>query len=64
MEIIEKRNVEIAGNHNRPILTDFYYKNDGKPKPIIIFCHGYKGFKDWGAWGKWPAYLQRKISFL
>ncbi|WP_369441144.1 alpha/beta hydrolase family protein [Algibacter lectus] len=18
--------------------------------PIIIFCHGYKGFKDWGAW--------------
>ena len=22
----------------------------GQPKPIIIFCHGYKGFKDWGAW--------------
>ena len=21
-----------------------------KPKPIVIFCHGYKGFKDWGAW--------------
>ena len=18
--------------------------------PLIIFCHGYKGFKDWGAW--------------
>jgi pimeloyl-ACP methyl ester carboxylesterase len=20
------------------------------PKPIVIFAHGYKGFKDWGAW--------------
>lgn len=40
----------IPGKHGRPILIDICYKNDNKPKPIIIFCHGYKGFKDWGAW--------------
>ena len=21
-----------------------------EPKPIVIFCHGFKGYKDWGAW--------------
>ena len=30
-------------------LMSFYLENS-KPKPIVIFCHGYKGFKDWGAW--------------
>src|SRR5699024_10598274 len=27
-----------------------YYDITHYPKPIVIFCHGYKGFKDWGAW--------------
>jgi len=40
----------IQGKHNKPILIDCTYLANGFPKPIIIFCHGYKGFKDWGAW--------------
>ena len=44
------KNTLIPGKHNKPILTDIYYLDDNKPKPIILFCHGYKGFKDWGAW--------------
>lgn len=36
--------------HEKPILTDFFYKQNGLKKPIVIFCHGYKGYKDWGAW--------------
>lgn len=36
-----------AGNHS--IILD-YYVPSGNKKPIIIFAHGYKGFKDWGAW--------------
>lgn len=47
--VIEK-NIIIEGKHKKPILTDVFYYNTGKPKSIIIFCHGYKGFKDWGAW--------------
>ncbi len=43
-------NIVIPGKHGRPILIDILYKKDNKPKPVIIFCHGYKGFKDWGAW--------------
>ncbi|MGB8704259.1 MAG: alpha/beta hydrolase, partial [Gillisia sp.] len=50
MEIIEKKNIEIKGNHGLPILADIFYKNNEQPKPVVIFAHGYKGFKDWGAW--------------
>ncbi|MCF6294716.1 MAG: alpha/beta fold hydrolase [Flavobacteriaceae bacterium] len=45
-----KSNIIIEGKHNKPILVDVFYVTDRSPKPIVIFCHGYKGFKDWGAW--------------
>ena len=45
-----KTSIEIQGKHQKPILIDYRYLPDGLQKPIIIFCHGYKGFKDWGAW--------------
>lgn len=48
--MIITKNIIIPGQHQKPILTDVFYSNDDTPKPIIIFCHGYKGFKDWGAW--------------
>lgn len=48
MQII--KNHLIQGRHNKPILTDFFFKKNGAPKPIVIFAHGYKGFKDWGCW--------------
>ncbi|TNJ47171.1 alpha/beta fold hydrolase [Tamlana fucoidanivorans] len=44
------KNIVILGKHNKPILIDIYYNETQHPKPLIIFCHGYKGFKDWGAW--------------
>ncbi|GAA4892554.1 alpha/beta fold hydrolase [Flaviramulus aquimarinus] len=44
------KNIIIKGQHSKPILTDVFYIENNQSKPIIIFCHGYKGFKDWGAW--------------
>jgi len=44
------KNILIKGKHNKPIVTDVFYEENSKQKPIIIFCHGYKGFKDWGSW--------------
>jgi pimeloyl-ACP methyl ester carboxylesterase len=48
MKII--KNLLIEGKHSKPIVTDVFYEETNLPKKIIIFCHGYKGFKDWGAW--------------
>jgi len=46
---IEHNNVlESAGK--KPIVYDVFHNESRSPKPIVIFCHGYKGFKDWGAW--------------
>ncbi|MEZ5022911.1 MAG: hypothetical protein R2728_06545, partial [Chitinophagales bacterium] len=41
-------NLKIDGSRERPIMLDVFYKATGRPKPLVIFCHGFKGFKDWG----------------
>lgn len=43
-------NHTIPGAKERPILLDAIWKADGQKKPVVIFSHGYKGFKDFGAW--------------
>ncbi|WP_242157159.1 alpha/beta hydrolase family protein [Aestuariivivens sediminis] len=43
-------NIVIEGKHNKPILVDAFFNETPSLKPMVIFCHGYKGFKDWGAW--------------
>lgn len=48
MKII--KNIPVKGIHNKPIITDLFYQEKNQPKPVVIFCHGYKGYKDWGAW--------------
>ncbi|MDO1502061.1 alpha/beta fold hydrolase [Winogradskyella maritima] len=35
--------------NKKPILIDLRH-NESETQPIVIFCHGYKGYKDWGAW--------------
>jgi len=47
--IINKNNILFTQN-KKPILYDVYYNPVKTPQPVVIFCHGYKGFKDWGAW--------------
>ncbi|MGB5982673.1 MAG: alpha/beta fold hydrolase [Nonlabens sp.] len=45
-----KRNTIIEGENGRPILIDHFHADNEKNLPIVVFCHGFKGFKDWGAW--------------
>ena len=45
-----KKNLIIERKNKKPIIYDIFYKETNTPKPVIIFCHGYKGYKDWGAW--------------
>ena len=51
------RNDVIQGKHNKPILLDIGYKPNGIQKPIIVFAHGFKGFKDWGHFNKVMEYF-------
>ncbi|MGZ4045864.1 MAG: alpha/beta hydrolase family protein [Bacteroidia bacterium] len=42
------KDIIIEGSKNKQIGLDVFYKEDNKQKPIVIFVHGFKGFKDWG----------------
>ena len=46
---IEKNNI-LRSKGKKPIVYDLYFTKNTTKKPLVIFCHGYKGFKDWGAW--------------
>jgi pimeloyl-ACP methyl ester carboxylesterase len=48
--MIVKKNEVLNAEGCKPILYDLYYLPTKSYKEIVIFCHGYKGFKDWGAW--------------
>ena len=48
--MIVKKNLILKSKSKKPILYDLYYKESNEPIPMVIFCHGYKGFKDWGSW--------------
>ena len=57
-------NQVIEGKHDKPILMDVFYKETHQPKPIVIFCHGYKGFKDWGAWNLMAEFFAKAGFFF
>lgn len=46
------RNIAIEGPNQKPIVLDVFARQNSQAKPVLIFCHGYKGFKDWGAWNR------------
>lgn len=63
--ICEKRNIALEGLHGKPILLDVFYKEDETKKPIVVFCHGFKGFKDWGTFDLVAnAFAQAGFVFL
>ena len=49
----------INGSRNKPILLDVH-EPIKKIKSIIIFSHGFKGFKDWGTFNKMASFFASK----
>jgi pimeloyl-ACP methyl ester carboxylesterase len=47
--MIAKKNIVLQSPSGRPFLTDIFYIENKQKKPVVIFCHGFAGFKDWGA---------------
>jgi len=47
--MIKKENYNIPGAKGRGMLMDITYDDAIKNAPVVIFAHGFKGFKDWGA---------------
>lgn len=43
-----EKNILINGNNNLPITIDIFFEEKNKQCPVIIYAHGFNGFKDWG----------------
>ena len=41
------KNILLRGAENRPMALDLFY-HDAGPAPVVIYAHGFNGFKDWG----------------
>lgn len=50
MKITKKQNIIISNPETRDFLADAFYPETEQKLPLVIFVHGYKGYKDWGAW--------------
>lgn len=50
MQITKQQNIIISNPETGDFLADAYYPETEQKLPLVIFVHGYKGYKDWGAW--------------
>ena len=48
MNTIKERNIIIQNPETKSFLADCFYPEVEGRFPLIIFAHGYKGYKDWG----------------
>ena len=56
---INKVSLKIKNKTGDDLTTDFRFPESGKEKlPLVILCHGFKGFKDWGCF----PYMMDRIA--
>jgi len=59
------RNKQLLRADRKPILYDIYLSNRPEISPLVVFVHGFKGYKDWGNWNDFAHYFQENgIHFL
>ena len=55
---IKRNTIKIKNRHGDDLNTDLRYKESTGKLPLVILCHGFKGFKDWGCF----PYMMDKLA--
>ena len=65
MNSVLKQEIKINNAQGIAITADIHLPKRKTPAPILVFCHGFKGFKDWGHFN-WVAEqaAQSGLAFL
>lgn len=50
MKFSLEKNIVLKNKEGSDFLADLYSPQSEEKLPLVIFAHGYKGYKDWGAW--------------
>ena len=48
---------EIENRRGDTVWGDVRFVGAAGPKPVVVMCHGFKGFKDWGTFPAWGRHL-------
>jgi len=59
-----KEEIVIVGSDDQPISCDVQFNPNLRNMPVVVFCHGFKGFKDWGPWNEVAKYFAEKGVFF
>lgn len=60
----EKKEFTLTGSENRPFMVDIRL-TDTPGQPIVVFAHGFKGYKDWGHWNMIADFFaSHRFNFL
>jgi uncharacterized protein len=46
--MVKKSGIIIVGSASRPMAADLYLPDTAGKFPVVIYAHGFNGFKDWG----------------
>lgn len=64
-KIIQENIIITSTVHNEPISADLRYISNKEKKPLILFVHGFKGFKDWGVFNLMAnEFAKNKFIFM
>lgn len=56
-ESLREQSFTVSNARGDVVHGDVRYREDGRIKPAVVFCHGFKGFKDWGPFPTWGRRL-------
>jgi len=59
-KMIQENIIITSTVHNKPITADIKYLPNQNKKSLILFVHGFKGFKDWGVFNLMAEEFARK----
>lgn len=57
--MLQRADFLLSSPHGRDFSVDARWWQDGNPKPVVVFVHGFKGFKDWGHFNLLADYFAR-----
>lgn len=43
-----EKNIVVKGAAGLPITLDVFYEDSANQQPVVVYAHGFNGFKDWG----------------
>jgi pimeloyl-ACP methyl ester carboxylesterase len=58
--MIIRQSFTIEGAEGKAILMDLHFKSGQEAHPLVLFVHGFKGFKDWGAYDLVAEYFVKQ----